>query len=54
MVLVYISYNISRIENKQQLLLKLDHICKVYKKIKTIILELELMVSSNFNRWNTL
>lgn len=53
-VLVYIPYSTGSTEDKPQLLLRLDHIRKLYREMKIITLELELVVSSDFNHWDTL
>lgn len=53
-VSVYIPCSTSSLQDKPQLVLRLDHILKIYKEMQSTAPELELMVSRDFNRWDTL
>ena len=53
-VSVYIPCSTSSLQDEPQLVLRLDHIRKIYKEMQSTTPELELMVSGDFNRWDTL
>lgn len=53
-VLVYISYNTSNSQDRPKLIIGLNHICKIYKQMPSIVSELESVISKDFNHKNIL